>query len=983
MTLLQNFIAKNLNTKYNTNAFWKRTKGPDGLRVKKNGRADRLDRKFFIASHNTRTMSSDALIDVYLETTEKLKADIIGICETRRTNDLVAEWHNGDQVFLGKAFDNRSRKGGVGFIVRKNFVNLVKSCDFISPRVAVLLLKLEGHRTLKIIQVYAPATNSKQDEEEADEEAEGFYHEVETALQISSTYTVVQGDFNAIVGRKAYENEKFVGNFGLGERNEKGSRLVSFAASNKLYIMNTYFQKQGKRLWTWRSSDRRTLNQIDYVLTDTKRIFSDVSVIGEKVVNIGSDHRLLRSSIAVKFDRENKILRREKTPRMKVNEATLSENLEAMNFSVTAADIDEDYNEFVVKVKEVIDRSSEPVPPARIRRIQQGTKQLMAVRAQRIADGRTDGLEYKELCKEIRKSLLEDYEKYRILRLRETAEKGKSLKKAERELQLKRKLPIALKDENGKRVTDRLKMKEICEKFYNSLYASKVRIEEIKPHAEFEEILPVTVSEVEAAIRKLKPDKCPGKDKITAEHLKAGGRVLQKAIAERFTKYLQTATLPQAWSTSETVLLMKSGDTEDLGNYRPITLLSQIYKLFTRILLQRIFGNVEFSREQAGFRSGYSTLDHIHAVRQLLEKSKEYRVPVCLAFVDYKKAFDSVETNAYLNALHEAGINPAYVDVVRSINKNCTTDIKMLSEVCRINISKGVRQGDTISPKLFAITLESLFRKIRFKGGVNIDGERLTHLLFADDCVLFASDPVDLQCNLQQLADDSKNVGLEINLKKTKWMRNMQCAQGSITVNETEIEEVTEYVYLGQQVQSNNVSSGEWTRRRQAAWIAFNKNRTVLTDTKLPMEIRANLFNTTVLPAMLYASETWSTTKSEEKKLAVTQRAMERRMCGVSIKDKISNKELRQRSGLRDVVDGIYLSKRRWAGHIARLNDNRWTYRLTNWIPRDHRRPQGRPRNRWDGPMVKLFGQRWKQKACDRVFWRSVDLRLTATTSRM
>ena len=214
-------------------------------------------------------------------------------------------------------------------------------------------------------------------------------------------------------------------------------------------------------------------------------------------------------------------------------------------------------------------------------------------------------------------------------------------------------------------------------------------------------------------------------------------------------------------------------------------------------------------------------------------------------------------------------------------------------------------------------------------------------------------------------------------------MRNTQCAQGSITANETEIEEVTEYVYLGQQVQSNNVSSGEWTRRRQAAWIAFNKNRTVLTDANLPMEIRANLFNTTVLPAMLYASETWSTTKSEEEKLAVTQRAMERRMCGVSVKDKISNKELRQRSGLRDVVDGIYLSKRRWAGHIARLNDNRWTYRLTNWIPRDHRRPQGRPRNRWDGPMVKLFGQRWKQKACDRVFWRSVDLRSTATTSRM
>ena len=457
-----------------------------------------------------------------------------------------------------------------------------------------------------------------------------------------------------------------------------------------------------------------------------------------------------------------------------------------------------------------------------------------------------------------------------------------------------------------------------------------------------------------------------------------------KAIAERFTKYLRTATVPRAWSTSKTVLLMKTGDTEDLGNYRPITLLSQMYKLFTRILLQRIFRDVEFSREQAGFREGYSTLDHIHAVRQLLEKSKEYRAPLCLAFVDYRKAFDSVETNAYLNALHEAGINPAYVNVVRSINTGCTTDINLLSETCHISINKGVRQGDTISQKLFAITLESVFRKMQFRGGVMIDGERLTHLLFADDCVLFAEHPSDLQHDLQRLVEISRGVGLEMNLKKTKWMRNDQCTRGSIIINDIEIEEVTEYIYLGQQIQSNNLSYGEWARRRKAAWIAFSQNKEVLTDEKLPMNIRANIFNASVLPAMLYACETWSTTKSEEEKLAVTQRAMERRMCGVSIRDRISNKELRQRSGLRDVVSGMYEAKRRWAGHIVRLNDNRWTYRLTNWLPRDRKRPLGRPSNRWDRPMVKLFGQRWKQKAYDRVFWRSVDLRSTeATTSRM
>ena len=273
-----------------------------------------------------------------------------------------------------------------------------------------------------------------------------------------------------------------------------------------------------------------------------------------------------------------------------------------------------------------------------------------------------------------------------------------------------------------------------------------------------------------------------------AEHLKAGGQLLQKAIAERFTLYLKTAAIPKAWSTSKTVLLKKKGDSEDLGNYRPITLLSQLYKLFTRLLLQRISHQLEFSREQAGFKAGYSTQDHIQALSQLLEKSKEYQLPVCLAFVDYRKAFDSVETTAIINALHEAGINPAYVDIV--IGEKSTTDIKLLSEVCHIKINKGVRQGDTISPKLFAATLESVFRKMNHQGGIMIDGEKLTHLLYADDCVLFANNPTELQQDLQQLTDLSKEVGLEVNLTKTKWMRNEYSVPGVIRTNEAEMKKL-------------------------------------------------------------------------------------------------------------------------------------------------------------------------------------------------
>ena len=88
-----------------------------------------------LATHNVRSFSTDPLVDVYIEATKKIKADIIGICETRRSREIFAKWRTGDEVFLGKAFDKEARTGGVGFIVRKNAIPFVKGCTIVSPRI--------------------------------------------------------------------------------------------------------------------------------------------------------------------------------------------------------------------------------------------------------------------------------------------------------------------------------------------------------------------------------------------------------------------------------------------------------------------------------------------------------------------------------------------------------------------------------------------------------------------------------------------------------------------------------------------------------------------------------------------------------------------------------------------------------------------------------------------------------------------------------
>ncbi|VDM40081.1 unnamed protein product [Toxocara canis] len=250
-----------------------------------------------------------------------------------------------------------------------------------------------------------------------------------------------------------------------------------------------------------------------------------------------------------------------------------------------------------------------------------------------------------------------------------------------------------------------------------------------------------------------------------------------------------------------------------------------------------------------------------------------------------------------------------YVDIIKLINQGCTTDARLLVNVCHVKINRGLRQSDTISPKLSAVTLEVVFRKMNYHGRIMIDGEMLTHLLFTDDCALIATNPHHLQQDLQQLANLSKQIGLKVNLPKTKWMKNSFCAEGVTQVNDAENEEMTFYICLGRQPDPNDILDGEFMRRRKARWIAFNKNRVVLPDQRLPMNVRANIFRTIVLPAKLYVCEKWGTMKRDEEKFAVAERATKRRICSVTRIYPLSNEELRLRTRVQDVVSEIHVAK--------------------------------------------------------------------------
>ncbi|KAK6765521.1 hypothetical protein RB195_025436 [Necator americanus] len=183
--------------------------------------------------------------------------------------------------------------------------------------------------------------------------------------------------------------------------------------------------------------------------------------------------------------------------------------------------------------------------------------------------------------------------------------------------------------------------------------------------------------------------------------------------------------------------------------------------------------------KQAGFRIGFSTIDHIHTVPKLIEVSLEYKMPLCLTFIDLKKAFDSVETEVVVEALDNQGVPTQCIKVLRELYSNFTTGM---------------------SPFY-------------------------------------------------------KNIITHLSLQMTMFMRNGWVSDAPFTLNGTNISECTSYVYLGRELNMMNDLTPELGRRRRAAWGAYKNIEDVVKKTR-NTRLRAHLFNTTVLPALTYASET-------------------------------------------------------------------------------------------------------------------------------
>ena len=321
----------------------------------------------------------------------------------------------------------------------------------------------------------------------------------------------------------------------------------------------------------------------------------------------------------------------------------------------------------------------------------------------------------------------------------------------------------------------------------------------------------ITEDEVKQAIERLKVGKACGVDGITAEMVKTGGKDVLLFLTKLFNILFSKGLYPREWSKAIIIPIFKKGDPENTDNYRGVSLLSIVSKCYTTILNTRLYSWLEdndmISDSQAGFRKKYSTVDQIFNLYSIVQKclNKKGR-KLYTAFVDFRKAFDSVRHNKLLDYIKSQGVRGRFFGSLKVMYDSLISCIRANCEFSEyFDCPVGVRQGCVLSPTLFSVFINQLANHMNENGKHGIQLlpgiMELFILLFADDVVLFSTTPAGLQNQLDVLKHCCENMKLDVNIDKTKVMvfrkGGFLGRQEKWYYNGIKLEVVNKYCYLG------------------------------------------------------------------------------------------------------------------------------------------------------------------------------------------
>ena len=461
---------------------------------------------------------------------------------------------------------------------------------------------------------------------------------------------------------------------------------------------------------------------------------------------------------------------------------------------------------------------------------------------------------------------------------------------------------------------------------------------------------PITTDEVEAAIKQTKGGKAPGEDCITSEMWKALGSFGVEKLTQLFNSIYDTGSFPEDLVKSIFIPLPKKPMATECGDHRLISLMPHATKIFLRVILNRVkqLIDVEVDEAQFGFRPGRGTREGIFSFNVMAQKHLEVKKEMYVCFIDYAKAFDRVKHENLIDCLKEIGLDGKDIRVITNLYWHQKAAIRVDSDISDYtSIQRGVRQGCVLSPILFNIYTELIFRQFDHLKGTTIGGRNISNLRYVDDTVLVSDTKEGLQNLVTAAKIESEKAGLGMNVKKTKTMvvSRQDNIQADIKIGTETLEQVNTFKYLGQIITPDGKNENEIKAKMAIAKNRFQQMYKVLTSRKISMKLRHRLLVCYVFSVILYGCETWTLTKPLMDKIEACEMWFLRRMGKISWKQKVRNEDVLKKLNVnKSLLSTIKTRKLKFFGHTKR-HDTIMKDLLEGKM--EGSRPRGRPRAQW------------------------------------
>lgn len=921
---------------------------------------------------NVRTLSTPSASDILSDELNNYRMDLVALQEVKWPYDGKESTQHYKLYYSGN--QTGKHEYGVAFAVRNNLDSAVIDFKAINQRLCTIRLK-GRFKNISLVCIYAPIENAD------DDIKDDFYETLEEALNKLPNYDIkiILGDANAHVGKERIWHN-VAGKESLHDvTNDNGTRLLNLAIGRNMKVVSTYFPRKNIHKETWNHPNGFSKSQIDHVLIDNRHKKNISNVRSIRKAEIGSDHNLVLIKIYQRLATEKcdsskmgKIMDSEilKDP-IKAHEFKSNVESKLRSIETNEIDIDKRWEQ----LRNILQESAKEICGEKIKKrgkpwFDQDCSEIIDKRrklrekwleTKHVNDKKTYDDINKETTKLLRKKK-RNWLKGLVTRAEEerTANNSRDFYRTTRFFRTEYKpKAYGIKDKNGTVILQQKEGLNRWQEYFDELLNGQPRqqLEELPKYQNVQpQIEKPSLNEISEAIKTLKNNKAPGEDTINAEIIKAGKEVVAREIHKLILDIWERREIPREWKEAIVIPIHKKGDKQDCNNYRGISLQNVSYKVFSKVLLNRLenYTNSIIEEHQSGFIKGRSTTDQTFIVKESIAKYWEFDKDCFLLFVDFNKAYDSLDRQQIWHKMEKFGIPLEMIELIKLTVQDSKCKVKVNGQVSSsFKVNTGVRQGDGLSPTLFNIALEETLQKVNnSNGGIHI-GKRFNVLAFADDIVVIAETLNDIKEITKILIQETDIVGLKINEAKTKVMHITR--NSIITANQVQIEShtfdmVSTFKYLGVTLSDRNEEDIEIQIRINSANRSFYACQKLMSSKLLSKCSKIRIYKTIIRPVLMYGCESWIMTKRTKTKIITFENKILRKIYGPTLEDGIwrikHNREIRTLYKEPDVVSEVRHNRLRWAGHVIRRDSESTINNVWKNIP-DGKRPKGRPKMRW------------------------------------